>query len=89
MATNAYINYLNACLAFLDADLQPDEAVIQIEQGRTLYSRNTRLIYLVRIATFENMSGNTPKNTRSRVVQVASNPPHEATFAQMSDWEPL
>ena len=89
MDKNAYIDYLSTCLAFLDADLKAEEAVVQIEQGLTLYSSNARLIYLVRIATFENMTGNMPTNTRSCVIQVTSNSPHEAAYAQMSDWEPL
>jgi hypothetical protein len=89
MSTNAYIGCLNTCLDFLDPSLQPDEDVIQIEQGQTLYGHNTCLFYLVRIATFQHMSGNTPTNPRYCVLRVTSNAPHEVTLAKMSDWQPL
>jgi hypothetical protein len=89
MAENTYLDCLVECLSFLDVDLAAEESVLRIEQGQTLYSRNTLLIYRFQIGTFANPSGNKPTNIRYRTVQVTSNSPHAAAFAKDSDWTPL
>jgi hypothetical protein len=48
---NAFVSCLNACLGYVDNNLQPDEAIIQIEHGQTQFGHDAQLIYLVRIAT--------------------------------------
>lgn len=89
MAANASVDSLEACLLFLDWDLEPQEAIVRIEQGQTSYAKNTTLFYRAQIGTFETLSGNTLTNTRFRVIQVTPNTPHEVGFADDSDWKSL
>ena len=86
---NSYVECLKTCLDFVGGTLNRDEAVIQVEEGQTVYGKNVQLVYLVRIGTFEHMTGNMPINLRHCVVRVSSNAPHEANSAPMSFWVPL
>jgi hypothetical protein len=85
---NAYLTYLQACLGLIAQTLQSEESVLRIEEGQTQYGRQTFVYYKVLIATFEHMTGNTPVNPRTLVVEVNVDPPNNARYVPESQWQP-
>lgn len=89
MPANHSLEYLHACLSLVSGTLGEQESVLAVVRGQTRYGRQTFVFFKVRIGTFENMTGNTPVNVRSVVVEVNVDPPHHARLVHDSDWVPL
>jgi hypothetical protein len=89
MSTSNYAQYLRSCLSLVSETLLSEESVLLLEQGRTRYGRQTFVFYKVRIGTFKNMTGNTPVDLRSTVVEVNVDSPHPSRFVDASEWQPL
>jgi len=89
MPTNAYIQYLQSCISLVSETLADDESILVIEQGQTRYGRQTFAFYKVRIGTFKGLTGNSPVDLRSVVVEVNVDPPHSSRFVDESEWSPL
>jgi hypothetical protein len=89
MPTNAYFHYLQACLSLVSTTLGKEESILLLEQGQTRYGKQTFAFYRVRIGTFKNMTGNTPMDLRSAVIEVNVDPPHYARVVDASNWQPL
>jgi hypothetical protein len=86
---NAYIEYLQACLSLIAPTLKQEESVLRIEEGQTQYGKQTFVYYKVLIATFEQMTGNTPVGQRTVVVQINVDPPNKARYVPESEWQPF
>jgi len=88
MSNNAYIQYLEACLSLVATTLAAEESILLLEQGQTRYGHQTFVFYRARIGTFKNMTGNTPIDLRSAVIEVNADQPHHARFVDASEWRP-
>ena len=89
MSNSIYFPYLQSCLSLVSETLAREESILSIEQGQTLYGRQTFCFYKVSVGTFEHATGNSPVNMRSAVVEVNVDPPNRARFVDESEWHPL
>jgi hypothetical protein len=84
---NVFVQYLVASVNLVAQSLNVDESILRIEEGQTRYGRQTFVYYKLLIATFEQLTGNSPVHPRTVVVQVNVDPPHTASYVDESQWQ--
>ena len=88
MSDNHSIQYLRSCLSLVSGTLGAEEAILVIEKGETRYGKQTFVYHRVRIGTFKNMTGNTPVDLRSAVVEINVDAPEQPRFVDESFFRP-